>query len=208
MPLCLSVVLPGCSLDDVRWSPTAQDTDISKAVSSYRRADATPEPETPPTTPQPPVNLFDKTGALDLSAVDSVWLCFHQTQQVVSLVRRARQMALRKMGESTMGLSRCARHCVTNRATATVQLAGVRVHRGSQLLHCAALHCTALHCRRRAVDQGEIFNKVDHRMMSRDRTVRGHSFVDASSSAPFHRKGPCWRPCLRVKLIRWKRLRM
>lgn len=36
------------------------------------RADATPDPVTPLPTPLPPVQLFDRTGALDLSAVDAV----------------------------------------------------------------------------------------------------------------------------------------
>ena len=65
-----------------------------------------------------------------LSVVEQVWLCFHETQRTVAGVRAQRVRTLRKMGESSMGLSR-----------------------------------------RKAVDQGEVYNKGDHRMMSRDRKV-------------------------------------
>ena len=104
--------------------------DIERAVGPYRRDDATPDPEPEPEPEPEPVSLFDKSGALDLSVVEQVWLCFHETQRTVAGVRAQRVRTLRKMGESSMGLSR-----------------------------------------RKAVDQGEVYNKGDHRMMSRDRKV-------------------------------------
>ena len=104
--------------------------DIERAVGPYRRDDATPDPEPEPEPEPEPVSLFDKSGALDLSVVEQVWLCFHETQRTVAGVRAHRVRTLRKMGESSMGLSR-----------------------------------------RKAVDQGEVYNKGDHRMMSRDRKV-------------------------------------
>ena len=81
--------------------------------------------------------LFDKSGALDLSVVEQVWLCFHETQRTVAYIRKQRVAYLRRMGESSMGLSR-----------------------------------------RKAVDQGEIYNKGDHRTMSRDRKVEDVAAVN------------------------------
>lgn len=111
--------------------------DIEKAVCIYRRDDASPEPEPPPAPEMPVANLFDKSGALDLSVVEQVWLCFHETQRTASAVRAQRVIDLRRMGESSMGLSR-----------------------------------------RKAVDQGEVFRKGDHRTMSRDRKVEDVAAVN------------------------------
>ncbi len=111
--------------------------DIERAVTIYRRDDASAEPAPTPPPELPVANLFDKSGALNLSVVEQVWLCFHETQRTVAAVRAHRVAELRRMGESSMGLSR-----------------------------------------RKAVDQGEVYRKGDHRTMSRDRKVEDVAAVN------------------------------